>query len=281
MPRFSPCLEVSPGEATNIFESIKASSQSDVDWAQVAADCHALATTEFVTWDEDEAWEDYGIELNWNEYWQRARGWAEAQLSPSEYRKMREADERDAAENRLKNYFFGGAWTALPWDAQERLISADVNWNSPQLMARQAILNDLLRAAEAMCYEFIWISLEESGEFSLEFLRQKAGIAEDQRSSAPSARGYTLMCGKRFFRDYLQRNKVADEDIEFITQRLPSQIRMLNTYRNQAEHEPRNTTQRNVIDDRYKTFLGIGKQGMLPELARIGRKLRGGRRDRR
>ena len=89
MPRFtlSPCLEVSPEEATIIFECIKENSQSDEDWAQVAADCNVLATAEFVTWDEDEAWEDYGIALHWNEYWQRARGWAEAQLGENEYRK--------------------------------------------------------------------------------------------------------------------------------------------------------------------------------------------------
>ena len=108
MPRFtlSPCLEVSPEEATIIFECIKENSQSDEDWAQVAADCNVLATAEFVTWDEDEAWEDYGIALHWNEYWQRARGWAEAQLSESEYLKRHDDEQKCAAERRLKNYFF-------------------------------------------------------------------------------------------------------------------------------------------------------------------------------
>ena len=36
--------------------------------------------------------------VTWHRFWLMAQGWASAQLSRSEYRKMREADEKDAAE---------------------------------------------------------------------------------------------------------------------------------------------------------------------------------------
>ena len=141
-------LQVSLEEAKTIFELIGASAPSIKDWTQVAQDCKTLAYAWNVSGVEDETKEEFGGTLTWSEYWHSAHAWASAQLSPSEYRKMREADEKDAAERRLKSYFFGDDWSALPENAQRRLISADVNWNSPQRMSREAILNDLLRATE-------------------------------------------------------------------------------------------------------------------------------------
>ena len=99
--------------------------------------------------------EETELALSWSEFWHSARAWASAQLSPSEYKKMREDDEKNAAETRLKNYFFGSTWSYLPERAQERLINADLIWNSPQRVSRESVLNDLLRAAEEMCERFI------------------------------------------------------------------------------------------------------------------------------
>ena len=273
-------LQFSLEEVADVFKRVRADRQSIEDWTQIADDCFRLANAEFLTWDEDEAWEDYGIELNWNEYWQRARGWAEAQLSEPEYRKRLRKYKRTQAESRLENYFFGGDWRALPAKAQERLITADVNWNSDERMSREAILNDLLRATEAMCYEFIWESLAESNVSSraLEyFLELDEEIANDPRRSTPSARDYVRMCKERFFPGHLREKELAD-DIKYMTKCLPRQIGRLNDQRNDAEHETGSTTPREVVDDCYRTFLGIGKLGVLPELARIGRKLRVGRR---
>ena len=174
------------------------------------------------------------------EFWRAAQSWTSAQLSPSEYRKMRDADQRDEAERRLKSYFFGDeGWQALPDRAQQRLITADVNWNSRQRMSRESILNDLLRATEEMCYEFIWESLAESSVSSraLEyFLELDEEIANDPRRSAPSARDYVRMCKERFFPAYLREKALAD-DIKYMTKCLPLQISKLSDHRNDAEHE--------------------------------------------
>ena len=189
---------------------------------------------------------------------------------------MREADEKDAAERRLKSYFFGDDWSALPENAQRRLISADVNWNSPQRMSREAILNDLLRATEEMCYEFIWRPLAESKESSLDFLKFEAKVTD--RHSTLSAREYVRLCKQAFFQDHLRHQDLADKDIQFLRVDLPNLLGQLIDRRNPAEHETGSTTAREVIEDCYRRFLGISQPGVLPELARIGRKLRGGRR---
>ena len=94
--------------------------------------------------------------VTWREFWHGAKAWASAQLSPSEYRKMREKDERDAAERRLETYFFGRNWSYLTGRAQERLINADILLNSTQRVALESVLNDLWIATEEMCFQVVW-----------------------------------------------------------------------------------------------------------------------------
>ena len=272
-------LQVSLEEAKTIFELIGASAPSIKDWTQVAQDCKTLAYAWNVSGVEDETKEEFGGTLTWSEYWHSAHAWASAQFSPSEYRKMREADEKDAAERRLKSYFFGDDWSALPENAQRRLISADVNWNSPQRMSREAILNDLLRATEEMCYEFIWQPLSRSKSAYEEFQPYEDRVAKRQLGSYPSVRDYVGVCeDDRFFPDFCTSRGLGQNDEEFMVESLPIALRQLVDHRNRAEHETGSSTPREVITDCYRTFLGIGKRGVLPELARIGLELRGKRR---
>ena len=256
-------------EAYSLFEEIKSNRLAVQDWQQVTRDCVEIL----------EGWRigDDAEVSEWIAFWMSAGAWASAQLSPSEARKERDKEKENAAKRRLQNYFFGDDWAALPESAQQRLINADVNWNSRQEMAREAILNDLLRATVAMCYEFIWESLAESSISSPAldyFLKLDKKIANDPRKSAPNARDYVDMCRARFFPGHLREKDLAD-DIKYMTKCFPRQIGKLIDHRNDAEYE---TTPDEVIADCYKTFLGIDKRGVLPELARIGRKLRGGRR---
>ena len=272
-------LQISLEEASKVFESIRADRHSVDDWRQVAEDCRILARAINVSGVEDEITDVRGDERTWTAFWHDAMGWATAQLSPSEYRKMREADERDAAENRLKNYFFGDAWSVLPQNAQERLITADVNWNSRQRMARHAILNDLLRATEEMCYEFISKPLGENKESSWDFLKFEARATD--RHPSLTARDYVRLCEQGFFRTFLEQRNLEGKDARFLREDLPSLMRQLNDLRNPAEHETGSEFPLEEVVACYRRFLGIGQSGVLPELARIGRKLRGGRRGRR
>ena len=282
-------------EIADTFDALKGGGKSDdYDWSQITNDCASLqrapldifgdkydqeceTLSERIHEDETDDWGNpIGSWVSWPEYWLGAREWASAQLSPSEYRTMRAQDERDAADRRLKNYFFGDSWTQLPSRAQAALISADQTWNSRERGRRESILNELLRATEEMCYEFIWRPLAESKESSLDFLKFEAKVTD--RHSTLSAREYVRLCKQAFFQDHLRHQELADKDIQLLRVDLPNLLGQLIDRRNPAEHETGSTTAREVIEDCYRRFLGISQPGVLPRLAHIGRKLRGGRR---
>ena len=255
-------------EVSNLFEAIQSNRLIVQNWQQVTRDC-----TEIL-----EGWEigDDADVAEWIAFWREARSWASAQLSPNEYQKMRKRDEMEAAERRLKNYFFEDDWALLPTRAQGALKLADQIWNSRELGRRESIVNELRVASEEFCYRFIWQPMSESKESSLHFLKFEANATD--RHSTPSSRDFVRLCRQPFFRDHLRRHNLAANDIQFLREELPNLIKQLLDYRNPAEHEIEGTTTEDVIADCFRTFLGIGKDGVLPRLARIGRKLRGGRR---
>lgn len=292
-------------DCLDIFRLLRESSSADNDWRQVADDCKRLAhdgaalcfpATPQESYGKD-VYDIYmvqserpilldmdrkesgpgigGLGLTWREFWLNASAWASAQLSPSEYRRMREQDNKDAAENRLKNYFFHDAWNTLPPQAQESLINADVNWNSKQRMRREAILNDLLRATEAMCRKFIWQPLantEESSRGFLHFLRRDSEIAENPGRSQPEVRDFIWVCEQPFFLEFIEQRNLS-ERLEFLTENLPATMRQLADSRNRAEHDEGAPTPIEVIESTFQLFLGIGCSGILPELAQIGQEL--------
>ena len=297
------------------FRLLKDSRAADNDWSQLAYDCKQLAHEGmflcFPATPEEAMNEDVydisveqsekrilpeldmnrkesgpgveGFDQTWREFWLSAATWASAQLSPSEYRKLREEDERYSAESRLKNYFFGNNWDILPQQAQQRIITADVNWHSKQRMSQEAILNDLLRATEAICRRFIWQPLTNSKNSSREFLyflRRDSQIAENPRRSRPEVRDFIWACEQPFFLEFIEQQNLSD-DVAFLSENLPTAMRQLANERGTAEHNTGESTASEVIESTYQLFLGIGRPGILPELARIGRKLRTGRSRRR
>ena len=293
-------LRIRLAEFTELFESIKAQRSSIGDWREVAADCLSLANQSqcwrLADLDEigrDEYFEEYGIELesldeleqtgeihdilaehigrarirddmgdmvNWGEFWHSASTWAIAQLSPSEYRKMRDADEKEAAERRLQRYFFGSNWSKLPERTQERLVNADINWNSTQRVSREAILNDLQRATEEICYWYLPKFIEKAEPNYIDVL------------DAGDIRKYIEICDRKEFRTDL------DEcEKQFLTENLPASMRQLADSRNLAEHRTGQSMSESKVsaDSAYRLFLGLGCNGILPELTRIALKYDG------
>lgn len=224
---------------------------------------------------------DGGKKVKWGEFWHSKGAWATTQLSPSEYRKLRDDDEKHEAERRLKSYFFGDDWSLLPKRAQERLITADINWHSPQKTSREAILNDLFRATERMCYEFIWQPLAnvESSEWLTEFdeFEERREEIRHRRYQDPNIGDLRWVCKQPFFRKFLTNGKLERSEIQFMTQTLPRRYQHLSRSRNTSEHnlsrQSSPAAANDTIDAAFKAFLGIGQEGILPELARIGRKI--------
>ena len=269
-------LQVSLEEVSFLFDLLKQSPPADTNWREISEECKELAVLSLMNRNVFTGLEDF-LEiddewgqslLSWSEFWYSAHAWASTQLSPSEYWKRREEDERHAAETRLKNYFFRSDWSYLPERAQDRLINADLIWSSPQQVSRESILNDLLRAAEEMCERFIVQSLVND---STDILSIEAKMAERRRSLG--VRDYIEICELPSMPSLLSERNLTDDEISFLTEDLPSSMRNLTRARNPADHEIGTFVSPELVDSAYRLFLGIGQPGILPELARIGRKL--------
>ena len=304
-------LDISAREAVNTFLAIKSNAGLVEDWTQVARDCGVMSDSAMHTWDFTELRDsdadtlfavstsksdakfdqiqdelivlnaEFGDDLRgmvtWGEFWHGAKVWASAQLSPSEYRKMREEDERDAAGRRLETYFFGRNWSYLPGSAQERLINADILLNSAQRVALESVLNDLQRATEEICFQVIWKPLDDAkrGSFDiLGFRKIKAELEERHPPQDPSISEYIRICSGDWYSRFLRSLEIGKSDIQFLTKTLPNQMSQLRSERNSAEHEIGGLKSRDSVESFYRGFLGIGQAGVLPELARIGHELR-------
>ena len=194
--------------------------------------------------------------VTWFGFWQIAQGWASAQLSPGEFREALREIEEDNAERRLRGYFFGRTWSSLPERARQRLINADLIWNSSQRVSRESILNDLQRAAEEMCYSFIVRPLRNTSE-----------------GTDLGLRDYIRMCELPRFEDFAAQCDIKENDIRFLIEDLPSAFRQLLYARNPAEHVAGKIVDVEVVASAYRLYLGIGQPGILPGLARIGHEL--------
>ncbi len=286
-------LRSSPQQFVELVELIKVNSRSIDDWRSVADSCLTLAIQRN-SWrfdqvdeeldregfepEENDFWElleehgkrvrmpdEDGNQIAWGEFWHSTKAWATSQLSPSEYRKMREDDEKYAAEKRLKNYFLGGSWAVLPERAMERLISADINFNSQQRVSKESILNDLLRVMEEICDQVV-----------PQLVRGGPMKALDAKR-ASKVRYYIREFEKPYFRDCITRHGLRDGDMRFLTEYLPAYLRQLADDRNYGEHAAGTTVPQERVRSHYSRCLGIGCPGILPQFAGIAKGLVRGR----
>ena len=286
---------ISPQEMADVFLRLKELGQAD-SWSQVTSDCNTLLESVYAFGAQDNSYTRFsggeserisewipnlpveikneeGWPLTWGEFWLTARAWSSAQLSPSEYRKMRQEDEEGASENRLKAYFFNESWLTLSERCKERLLNADRIWNSQGNASWEAVLNDLRIATEEMCQQFLWqLMLSNSRGVSLSLLGLLRN--ESYKDGRPSISDCIDTCGHSDFVKFLIHRKVDTYDKEFLNKRLPDAMLRLRNNRNRAEHESGEPWHREEVRPLFNEFLGIGQAGILPELARIGRKLR-------
>ena len=219
--------------------------------------------------------DEKGETVSWRKFWYAAKAWTSAQLSPNEYRNLREKDEKDASERRLTNYFFGTNWQELPGRAKDRLRNADTIWNAQERLGWEAIFSDLRIATEDMLGHFLWQPLSASTSGGQDF-PEFVNIAKklDENTERPEIGLCVKVSYFSCFKRFLEQQNLAQGDIEFLTNNLPSAMSQLQYVRNLGEHQPTNPWQREKIRPYIDLFFGIGKRGILPELARIGRLLK-------
>ncbi len=144
-------------------------------------------------------------------------------------------------------------------------------------MSRESILNDLLRATEEMCERFIFQPLMNEERTKSDILSIEAKVAEDWHRSSLGVREYIEICEIQSLPGLLAERKFTEDEIEFLTENLPVSMRRLTDARNSAEHETGTSAPPELVRSAYQLFIGIGRKGVLPQLARIGRKLQGPR----
>ena len=279
--RFTP-LQVSLEDTASLFNLLKQSAPTDANWREIAEYCEGLAVLPLMDRDVFTGVEDFveneegNLNLSWSEFWYGAASWATAQLSPSEYHKMLKYERESAAETRLKNYFFDINWSYLPERAQRGLITADILLNLTPGVRLEGLLNELRIATEEMCYQVVWQHLDNSRTPPLEFIREKLKLDERSGQSDLGISDYIRICGSRWYRDFLNQQSLDRDDVKFLTSQLPQGMGQLRSERNVAEHEIGTLAAPDSPQSFYRGFLGIGRPGILPELAQIGRKLQAG-----
>ena len=280
-------------EIASVWQKLKEVGQPD-SWVRVDQDCNYMLEAfeqpylfsnqdgypvpGIIDWFQDftvttdPALAAVGAPLTWTEFWYGAKVWVSAQVSAGDLLKLRDTERKTASENRLRNYFFGQDWAGLPESAKLRLVEADRIWNSPETMAWEAVLNDFRIAVEEMCQTFLWQPLTSSNTGVSPALLENLKQSLEPQGRIPIA-GCRTLCKDGGFADFLRRRKASPSDIKFLTCDLPTAMDWLRRPRNRAEHESHSWS-RDEVRPYFNRFLGVNEQGILPELARIGRKLR-------
>jgi len=267
--------DLDPQEPVDCFEAIRNRS-SDKNLKEIATKCSFFVTVSKEWWpDEEQEVEvkDAKGEL-WSVpgYWQRALAWAEDQLTPSDFKKIIDEREEQAAEKRLNKYFFGEViWEKLPERSRRSLISADRDWFSGSIVRIEAILNELRIAVEEILIQFFWKPLviwvegsSRNQRGAQEFLDFKTELTN--KGKMPNILDFEHICKMTITGAFLVNKEVPREDRVWFIQNLQKSLHPLRQARNRAEHESGSEFTHEEINRFYEEFIGIGQPGVIKQL---------------
>ncbi len=209
--------------------------------------------------------------------------WVKGSLSLPEIRRLWEKSEDVDAARRLQVYYFGGdLWQTLPNRAQAVLVNADRAFVARSDAGRTAaILNELRIAAEELLRDRLWKPLiawaDEQADYRSPDFAEIRFARERAYRKSPSLETYEPLLrdgigAGRFLRE---QAGVDEKGLQFIKQQAAETLRRLRQARNAAEHNHGHEADLAEIRDLYADAVGIGRKGVLPELARLLGKGRG------
>jgi len=210
-----------------------------------------------------------------SDFWENALGWLEAQLTPSEFKEILNEREENAAEKRLKTYFFeGDLWDTLPERTRSSLISADRDWFSGTVARKEAIFNELRIAAEELLHSGLWNPLAQWVQNLKEHNNDTKWLIErrqelSQKGLMPTLLDFERTCRLSITNVFLKEKGVSNEDRAWFCNQLPKSLYHLRRARNRAEHESDDQWTRQDLSRFYNEFIGIGQPGILPKLYRM------------
>ena len=268
------CLRLQdPQQVVDCFEELKRVDKSD-NWRLVARQCARLARTIDEDLRELSVLDGNRQDIDWYGYWRRAQGWAEEHLGPQELRDLQKAYEEEASVDRRKGYFFGDLWEKMPLKARESLVNVDSAWfDKSRGRGFGAVLEDLLVAAEVMCHSFIWKPLLNSpgDQMLLPILAEDRELQEKGFFETVST--YAWVCRQQGFKKFAQEKGIRNKEQQFLYQDLPEALYSLRGERTPARHNPEIRMRREEVEPLVRSFLGIGRPGVLRRLVEVGQKL--------
>jgi len=277
--KYIPKIDMAAQMFVDSFEYLRSPAITK-NWRQIARDCFIISAcwkncflfgnTRDETVIDNEGWE-------WDppEFWQQAKGWAEAKLEPSELLEEMKKAEDEKAEQRLTTYFFEKrSFNAFPERAKQSLIEAEKAWFSTKSGRADRIFNELRIATEEVLYCSFWKPLSEwmdtrriTDPRLLDFQRIRESISEANKQ--PSLVEFESMLKSFALREFLKPLTLSDVDSKFVLDELPKALKQLRSYRRSAEHDLQRVREPKEIASIFKEFLGIGYKGILPRLLEV------------
>ncbi|MFC2066842.1 hypothetical protein ACFLUO_07335 [Chloroflexota bacterium] len=210
-----------------------------------------------------------------SDFWLKRLGWVEAQLTPSDFKTILDEREEQAAEKRLKKYFFKeDLWNQLPDRTRSSLISADRDWFGGSSARIEAILNELRIAVEELLIQEFWKPLGQwfdkhgrNCQGSQSFLDLKMEL--ENKRKVPTILDFEHICKMQISGTYLVNKGVTREDRVWFIQSLQKSLFPLRRARNRAEHESDTQLTHEELNKYYNEFIGIGQPGIVEKLSEL------------
>ena len=277
-PIHVPWLSAVKARAEICFEHLEQSRGGNTDWPEVVKACEKLSKCSFSSYTDQGMHPDERVDTI-SDFWLEKMGWAQAQLTPDQIRDHLKEREDESAVQRLRTYFFADElWGKLSRRAQEALVSADRALVTGTQSRHAAILNEIRIASEEILNEYVWEPLNTWAVKQQDYLdspfsgiRRARELFRVRGDRAPNLGEYADLVLKdvgttRFLRNEL---RIVKKDEEFIKQRVPKFLKRLRDTRNPGEHQLGHDPEPATIHEVYAESLGIGREGMLPELVRL------------
>lgn len=202
-----------------------------------------------------------------NEFWAFARGLCITRLSPDSYRKLRDDDERHAALDRLRKYFFDDVWHEMPSDAQEALITADrVFWATEG--RKGDVLENLRLAIEPILEQQLLVPFRSWCSQHSRKTRDNSQNNDKKTFLRLSTLFNELWADHKLFNDFAQA-MFPNISPQFWKD-LRSNLYSLRDARGATTHpEKRGPATADQISDHYHRVIGIGQHGTISQLLHL------------
>jgi len=277
-------------KAAECFESLISSKSTVSSWEGVAESCNLLCESLSVFPETEDLQLDLeivdGQGMLWRavEYWQHAATLAESEMSPSEFKLVLDAKEKEEISKRIKQDFLEEDYELLEGDSCKALIEAEDAWyNAPARGGRpEATVNELRLVFEHEVDATVFRQIRESIDEILANSEKKDKLHLNSRPGGKlSLRDMATMLEKAgdkhslevlAVRMYIESLSLGGDDRDFLVSKLPEYLRKLARTRAQPEH--RGKVSLEAIKSLRRTALGIGESSYLRKLLNIKKAVR-------